>query len=646
MFLKAYNFLARSPFKGETRPSSAQPRRCALLSSSICSPTPLMVFVAVALLNLIFFGALLIFLVPDYETNDDLAMQLVASGFYTGHPSEYLVFTSFAIGWMLRLLYEFSGAFNWYLLYLVAVHFVSVTTIGFLILRRRWTLSFILLYAGFLLLVELHQLLSLQFTTTAFIAGTAGVLLLVDALEPVHPINWLKTFIGFGFTGLMLLIREPVGPFLAIVACPFVIERFGLRGLRRLLTVGSTCIALGIVIHETNHWYFQREPAWAEFSEYNDLRGRIHRTVLEAHLMEAAPGVGWTKNDAEMFHNWYFAEPEVFGSVSKMRHLYNHLQMLAKTNVAPRHARLRWSNLFLPKLLAGDAGALMSIAILNAGWFLIVSRQPRARYVISLLGTYVVCVTLALYLAYTARLPQRLSINLPILMQVVCLYWAAASTHFQVALRFRGFERLLSWIPRLEPCLVPVRQLVPLWVVLNVFLVVGVVHSLWTMNARNRELRAVSRMVDAPLRELASGKKLLLVTMPLDSVFEQSLAFYPASRARSFTVLPYGWLSHSPIFSEILNANHLRPYSMSLVDNAGAFFLMQPHWLEPLQVFYQEHYHERIKFDCVLNSDEHPSYRACGFRLYQAHIASDRMADAANGLSLSEPNMEIRSDAE
>ena len=117
----------------------------------------------------------------------------------------------------------------------------------------------------------------------------------------------------------MLLIREPVGPFLAIVACPFVVERFGLRGLRRLLIVGSTCIALGIVVHEANHWYLQRDPAWAEFREYNELRGRIHRTAREAYLMEAAPSVGWTKNDAEMFHNWYFADPEVFGSLSKMR---------------------------------------------------------------------------------------------------------------------------------------------------------------------------------------------------------------------------------------------------------------------------------------------------------------------------------------
>jgi hypothetical protein len=216
-------------------------------------------------------------------------------------------------------------------------------------------------------------------------------------------------------------------------------------------------------------------------------------------------------------------------------------------------------------------------------------------------------------------------------MQVACLYWAAAGTDPQVVLHFRGFERLLGWIPRMKPCSVSVRQLVPLWVVLNAFLAVGMVRGLWAVNARHSGFRAVSRIVDAPIRDLASGKKLLLVAMPLDSVLEQSLAFYPASADRSFTILPYGWLSHSPIFSEILNANHLRPFSMSLVDNPGAFFLMRPDWLEPLQVFYQEHYHKQVRFDCVLNSDERPGYQACGLRLYQAHIAGDTNTDAASG---------------
>lgn len=51
------------------------------------------------------FPGLRIFLVcatPVYETNDDLVMQLIASGFYTGHPDAHLIFTNILIGWILR----------------------------------------------------------------------------------------------------------------------------------------------------------------------------------------------------------------------------------------------------------------------------------------------------------------------------------------------------------------------------------------------------------------------------------------------------------------------------------------------------------------------------------------------------------------
>src|SRR5258708_6481795 len=49
------------------------------------------------LLNAALFGIFLSVFTPCYETNDDLIMQHIASGFYTGHPSEYLVFTSVLI---------------------------------------------------------------------------------------------------------------------------------------------------------------------------------------------------------------------------------------------------------------------------------------------------------------------------------------------------------------------------------------------------------------------------------------------------------------------------------------------------------------------------------------------------------------------
>jgi hypothetical protein len=59
-----------------------------------------------ALLNALLFGLFFAVATPCYETNDDLGMQMIASGFFAGQPSEYLVFTSFLIGWPLRIFYS------------------------------------------------------------------------------------------------------------------------------------------------------------------------------------------------------------------------------------------------------------------------------------------------------------------------------------------------------------------------------------------------------------------------------------------------------------------------------------------------------------------------------------------------------------
>src|SRR5262249_30050141 len=147
--------------------------------------------------------------------------------FYTGHPSEYLVFTNIAIGWVLKVFYSLCPGCNWYLLYLLGVHFIAATTLTFVILSRRSHWIFVVLYVGFFLIVEVRNLLNLQFTTTAFMAGTAGLLLLVDSLEPGSRVQWLKAGIGISLILLMGMIRELVAPFLLVIASPFLLERFG-----------------------------------------------------------------------------------------------------------------------------------------------------------------------------------------------------------------------------------------------------------------------------------------------------------------------------------------------------------------------------------------------------------------------------------
>jgi hypothetical protein len=155
-----------------------------------------------SVVNLILFGLFLTCATSVYETNDDLMMQMIASGFHTGHPDEHLVFTDVLIGWALRFLYGAWTGCNWYLIYLLAVHYAVLTAIAFLVVSRRGGWLFTLLYVGFFLIVETRILLYLQFTTTAFLAGTAGLLLLVDGLRPRHPAHWPRVTAGIAFVGL------------------------------------------------------------------------------------------------------------------------------------------------------------------------------------------------------------------------------------------------------------------------------------------------------------------------------------------------------------------------------------------------------------------------------------------------------------
>src|SRR5579859_5619648 len=166
--------------------------------------------------NALLFAFALWAVTPCFETNDDLSMQLIASGFYTGHPCEYLVFTNVLLGWPLRLLYEAWPTCNWYLVYLIGSQYAAMTAVAFVVFSRRRHWLFLFLYLGFFLLAEMRLLVSLQFTTTAFLVGASALLLLVSGLRPLEPIRPARIIWGFALAGLMVAIREQAAVLLIV----------------------------------------------------------------------------------------------------------------------------------------------------------------------------------------------------------------------------------------------------------------------------------------------------------------------------------------------------------------------------------------------------------------------------------------------
>jgi hypothetical protein len=582
------------------------------------------IFWAIAV-NFILFSLFLAYAVPVYETNDDLIMQTIASGFYTGHPDGHLVFTNILIGWALRFLYGTWPGCNWYLAYLLVVHFAALTAIAFLVVSRRGGWLFTLLYMGFFMFIEMHILLHLQFTTTAFLAGTAGLLLLVDGLQPDHRVYWPKVIIGIAFAGLMCLIREPVALLLAVIAGPFFLERIGLANWRRLFGIGLACAFIFLILHGINRWSYQHDPAWAEFSEYNRMRGEIHGTSLAKWIPEAAPAVGWSKNDGWMFSQFYFSDPKVYAGVPKMHHFLDRLKMLAQAE-PPFSSRFPANFLFLPGLFlrdSRDAGPVMNLAILNAIWCILVAGAFRRPCLVTLLVSYGLDVGLVFYLLATARLPERVSYNIPLFINAICLYWATGFRNLPpVITRPDWLDTFLAPFWRARDFRLATLAVMPIGIALYLLNMAELTQSLWSANASNQKLELISHKILRPINTLLPAPKTpLLIPMPFNSVLEQCIFFYPSTEKAPFFLVPYGWITHSPLFSQILERNGLRPYSLSLVDRPDVFFLMGGRWLEPLRIFYREHYGLNVRFDMVLDTSRIPPFEDCQLFLYQAHSA-------------------------
>jgi hypothetical protein len=326
-----------------------------------------------------------------------------------------------------------------------------------------------------------------------------------------------------------------------------------------------------------------------------------------------------------MFSQFYFSDPDVYAGVPRMRLFLDKLKVLARAEPASS-----WSFsaniLFLPYVFDRDASTLMLLAILNAIWCIRAAGTFRRRCLATLLISYGIFVGLSFYLLTTARLPERVSYNLPLFINAICLYWATGFHNLPVTTNRPGWLNVFlapPWRARVWRLAVPV--LVATWVILYLFSLSDLAQSLWSANASNRNLERISHKILGPIRTLMPVPKTpILIAMPFDSVLEQCIFFYPSGEKAPFFLVPYGWITHSPLFYQVLERHHLRPYSLSLVDRPDVFFMMEPRWLVPLRIYYHEHYGSDVRFDMVLNTDGMPQFKDCRLHLYQAHTDGDK----------------------
>ena len=272
------------------------------------------------------FGLTLLLITPVYDQPDDSTMGLVVSGYgNVDGPDEHLIYSNVLIGLILKKLYLTAPLVPWYGIYLLLIQFLAHWILIYALLLLNRDYRCVLGYLLFFLVVGVYCLTHTQFTTTAFLAGMAGVAVILASLfldsEGSHH-SWLK-WIGALCLIASSLIRYASFQMLILASVPLLLvtlyQLFKVTKFKPYLVPAAVAVVgvLGCKMYDTH--YYQKDNDWRNFIEYHAAAAEVSNYVLVPYTEETRPvfeNVGWSYVDYFMIRQFNYLDPEGFSSAN------------------------------------------------------------------------------------------------------------------------------------------------------------------------------------------------------------------------------------------------------------------------------------------------------------------------------------------
>jgi hypothetical protein len=301
------------------------------------------------LVNIVLFGIVYFFWLPNFNTSDDRAMMLLSAGKLIAlEPTEYLIFTNILLGHLLKALYTAFPAVYWYPLYLISGLFLGYTAILYSILKRRPSALSLMVYTLAFAILGGYMLLALQFTMVATIVGFGGMaLLLIPSISPEDDSDkkvilsdiFPRMLSGAGIVGALLLtlsamIRWESFLLVMVLVLPLLLLHLVQSSSNRQRLATLALVAIGVSFAGVSQWYHQyRYEHWGAFNylQFNRLFGefsdfklfkRVPFPSQKAINEMCRSTANWSNNDTEMLMNEFYMDENLY-TISSMQNLIN-----------------------------------------------------------------------------------------------------------------------------------------------------------------------------------------------------------------------------------------------------------------------------------------------------------------------------------
>ena len=270
-------------------------------------------------LSFVILGLFIVFnlfiLHPGYETNDDIVMIELLSGYLGGIPVEFSINSNVLLGLVFQQLFFIFPSINW-----ISVCYILI------IITSTWLLVYLFLISkklafqkAFGILTTLlfcsYYFVNLTYTTTAALACIAGTCsFLVNLCHKKKPLNF-QVILGLFLLIIGSLIRlETLLMVLIIFSSPVLlnIRRYINKKSLTVLIITLSIIGISFCVNKT---YVSNNPSWDDFYNYIDLNHKLRDTPRYRNLayhQDILPSIGWSLGDIQLFNHWLSLDKSVY----------------------------------------------------------------------------------------------------------------------------------------------------------------------------------------------------------------------------------------------------------------------------------------------------------------------------------------------
>jgi hypothetical protein len=246
----------------------------------------------------------------SYESNDDLAMNLLLSGAYTGEPTEYIIFINYLLAWIVKVLYELPYNVNWYnciLIIYASLVFFFANSIIFIQNRGKYVLY---ISNGVLFLIFISLLSSMNFSKFAAFGLSISIATLLFIKLTTN-----QKIIAAIFFIIGSLIRFDLVILTSLYFLPSVIFFYKIILKNKSILLISFLFISSFFLNSIHNSIYYKNSQYADYIKNFNLRSKAtthdNKFFNLSDVKNQFSNIGWSENDFNLISDfmWDLGDP-------------------------------------------------------------------------------------------------------------------------------------------------------------------------------------------------------------------------------------------------------------------------------------------------------------------------------------------------